>query len=75
MLLPIRIPGNKSGESWHQMKKILGQQFVPGYQAQHGIISRANKVTTEQKRVLDALQTKSPKRYLAGPTPNRRKNA
>jgi len=36
---------------------------------QHGIISQTNKLTSEQKRVLDAIWVRQLKRYLALPAP------
>jgi len=74
-LLLIRIAENETGESWQQLKRILRPLLVADYQTQHGIISQTNKVTSEQKRVLDALQLKAPKRYLAMPTPKHSKIA
>ena len=71
-LLPIRIAENEAGESWQQLKKAFRPWLVADHKTQHGMISQANKVGPEQKRVLDALQLKLPKRYLAVPTPQNR---
>ncbi len=68
-LLLIRIAENESGESWHQLKRIFRPLLVADHATQHGVISQTNKLTAEQKRVLDGLNLKAPKRYLAIPTP------
>lgn len=70
-LLLIRIVENESGESWHQLKRIFRPLLVAEHQTQHGVISQTNKLTANQKRVLDGLNLKAPKRYLAIPTPKR----
>jgi len=70
-LLLIRIAENESGESWHQLKKVFRPLLVAEHQTQHGVISQTNKLTPEQKRVLDGLNLKAPKRYLAIPTPKK----
>lgn len=70
-LLLIRIAENESGESWHNLKKIFRPLLVAEHQTQHGIISQTNKLTPEQKRVLDGLNLKAPKRYPAIPTPKK----
>lgn len=70
-LLLIRIAENESGESWHQLKRIFRPLLVAEHQTQHGVISQTNKLTANQKRVLDGLNLKAPKRYLAIPTPKR----
>lgn len=74
-LLLIRIAENESGESWHQLKKIFRPLLVAEHQTQHGTISQTNKLTESQKRVLDGLNLKAPKRYLAIPTPRRPETA
>lgn len=71
-LLLIRIAENESDESWHQIRKTFRQLLVASHQTHHGIISQTNKLKPEQKRVLDALQLKPPKRYPAVPTPRTR---
>src|SRR5690554_163696 len=68
-LLMIRIAENESGQSWHQLKKSFHQLFVGFHDTPHGRISQTNKLTTEQKTVLNALKLKPPKRYLEVPTP------
>jgi len=71
-LLLIRIAESESGETWHNLKKVFRPLLVANHQTQHGTISQTNKLTDEQKRVLDALQVKPPKRYLALPAPKHR---
>ena len=66
-LLLIHIAENESGESWHQRKKVFRPLLVTGHQTQHGVISQTNKLTGNQKCVLDGLNLKAPKRYLANP--------
>ncbi|MFA5593940.1 MAG: IS1634 family transposase, partial [Trueperaceae bacterium] len=61
-LLLIRIAENESGESWHQLKKVFRPLLVAEHQTQHGVISQTNKLTPEQKRVLDGLNLRAPKR-------------
>lgn len=68
-LLLIRIAENESGESWHNLKKVFQPLLVAEHQTQQGIISQTNKLTEVQKLVLDGLNLKAPKRYLAIPTP------
>ena len=70
-LLLIRIAENESGESWHQLKKVFRPLLIAEHQTQHGIISQTNKLTNEQKSVLDGLNLKAPKRYLRVPTPQK----
>ena len=70
-LLLIRMAENESGESWHQLKQVFRPLLVAEHQTQHGVISQTNTVTAEQKRVLDGLNLKAPKRYLAIPTSRR----
>src|SRR5690625_1147428 len=68
-LLMIRIAENETGQSWHQIKKSFHQLFVGFHDTPHGRISQTNKLTGEQKSVLNALKLKPPKRYLEVPTP------
>jgi len=68
-LLLIRIAENESGETWHQLKRIFRPLLVAEHATEQGVISQTNKLTVDQKRVLDGLNLKAPKRYLAIPTP------
>jgi len=74
-LLMIRIAENETGQSWHQIKKSFHQLFVGFHDTPHGRISQTNKLTGEQKSVLNALKLKPPKRYLEVPTPKTTKKA
>jgi hypothetical protein len=69
-LLLIRIAENESGETWHQIKKNFRPLLVGFHSTRHGLISETSPVKAEQKRVLDALSIKPPRRYLELPTPN-----
>lgn len=70
-LLLIRIAENESGETWHQLKKVFRPLLVGFHATQHGNIAQTNKLASEQKRVLDAVNIKPPKRYLEIPTPKK----
>jgi len=70
-LLLIRIAENESGETWHQLKRIFRPLLVAEHATQHGNIAQTNKLTSDQKRVLDAVNIKPPKRYLEIPTPKK----
>jgi len=74
-LLLIRVAENESGQSWHQLKRIFQPLFVGFHNTQHGPITQTNKLTDEQKHVLDAIKVKRPKRYLEVPTPKTKKTA
>jgi len=49
--------------------------FVAFHDTPAGRITQTNKLTSEQKHVLDALTLKPPKRYLEVPTPKTKKTA
>jgi transposase len=70
-LLLIRIAENETDCSWHQLKRIMQPLFVGFHATQHGNISQTNKLTKDQKSVLDAVKLKSPKRYLEVPSPKK----
>ncbi len=70
-LLLIRMAENQTGETWHQLKQTLWPLMVGRHQTQYGVISQTNKPTTEQKSVLNALNLKSPKRYIEVPRPTK----
>jgi len=63
-LLLIRIAETESGDSWHQLKKNFRQLTVGFLAANGGELAQLNKVTSEQKRVLNALNLKSPRRNV-----------
>ena len=63
-LLLIRIIENESGRTWHQIRKNFRSLLVGFHDTRHGPISQTTRVSSEQKRVLDALHVKAPARYL-----------
>ncbi|MBA4170820.1 MAG: IS1634 family transposase [Chloroflexi bacterium] len=67
-LLLIRVIENESGSTWHQIKKAFRPLLVAQHATQMGIVSETNPLTSEQKRVLDALRVKPPQRYPNVPT-------
>ena len=69
-LLLIRIAENESGETWHQLRMILRPLLVGYHATQHGNIAQTNTLTSDQKRVLNAVRVKPPKRYLEVPSPH-----
>jgi len=68
-LLLIRVIENDSGATWHQLKKLFRPLMVAQTSTKHGIVSKTNAVTSEQKHVLDALRVKPPARFPDVPTP------
>lgn len=70
-LLLIRIAENESGETWHQLKQVFRPLLVGYHATQHGHIAQTTKLTSEQKRVLDAVNVKPPKRYREVPSPQK----
>ena len=67
-LLLIRVIENDSRATWHQLKKLLRPLMVAQHSTKHGIVSETNPVTSEQKRVLDALRVRPPARFPDAPT-------
>jgi len=67
-LLLIRVAENESQESWHCLKKIFRSLQAADHATPQGTITQTNKLTAEQKRVLDAINVKPPKRFLHMPT-------
>jgi hypothetical protein len=59
---------NDSQQTWHQLKKLFRPLMVAKHATKHGIVSETNPLTSEQKRVLDALRIKPPARFPAVPT-------
>src|SRR5690606_34172064 len=53
-LLLIRVAENETDTSWHQLKRFMRPLLVGFHATQHGNIAQTNKLTAEQKRVLDA---------------------
>ncbi len=70
-LLLIRIAETETDQSWHQLTRIMQPLLVGFHATQHGNIAQSNKLTAEQKSVLDAVKIKSPKRYLEVPSPRK----
>ena len=70
-LLLIRVIENDSGHAWHQLERLFRPLMVAQTSTKHGIESERNAVTSEQKRVLDALRVKAPARFPDVPTPPR----
>ena len=60
---------NDSRQTWHQFKRIFRPWMVAQHATKHGLVSETNPVTSEQKRVLDALRVKPPARFPNVPTP------
>ena len=70
-LLLIRVIENDSQQTWHQLKKLFRPLMVAQHSTKHGIVSETNPITSEQKRVLDALHVKPPARFPDVPTPQK----
>jgi hypothetical protein len=68
-LLLIRVIENDSRATWHQLKKVFRPLMVAQHATKHGLVSETNAVTSDQKRVLDALRVKPPARFPNVPTP------
>lgn len=68
-LLLIRVIENDSHQTWHQLKRLFRPLMVAQHATKHGIVSETNPITSEQKRVLDALRVKPPARFPDVPTP------
>lgn len=64
-LLLIRIAETESQHSWHQLKKIFRQLTVGFLATNDGKVAQLNQVTSEQKRVLDSIKLKRPKRHVS----------
>jgi hypothetical protein len=68
-LLLIRLIETKSGQSWHQVLKVMRPLSVAIQSSEYGTVKQTNRVSSAQKSVLDALDVKPPKRFLELPTP------
>jgi len=64
-LLLIRIAETETGDSWHQLKKNFRRLTVGFLGTEGGKLAQLNKLTTDQKRVLDALKVKPPRRNVS----------
>ena len=67
-LLLIRVIENDSGATWHRLTKLFRPLMVAQHATKHGIVSETYAVTSEQKRVLDALRVRPPARFPDAPT-------
>jgi len=67
-LLLIRVIENDSRVTRHQLKKVFRPLMVAQHATKHGLVSETNALTSEQKRVLDALRVKPPARFPNVPT-------
>ena len=70
-LLLIRLIETRTDRTWHQVKQIMHPLSVAYQHSEHGPVLQTNRVNSEQKSVLDALELKSPKRFLQLPTPTK----
>lgn len=64
-LLLIRIAETESQHSWHELKKIFRRLTVGFLATNDGKVAQLNQVTKDQKRVLDGLKLKRPKRHVS----------
>jgi len=64
-LLLIRIAETESQHSWHELKKIFRRLTVGFLATNDGKAAQLNQVTKDQKRVLDGLKLKRPKRHVS----------
>jgi hypothetical protein len=70
-LLLIRVIETRTGQTWHQVMKTMRPLSVAIQQSSYGLVLQTNRVNSEQKRVLDALELQPPKRFLQLPTPTK----
>ena len=70
-LLLIRLIETRTNQTWHQVMKIMRPLSVAIQASPYGVVMQTNRVNSEQKSVLDALELKPPKRFLQLPTPNK----
>jgi hypothetical protein len=70
-LLLIRLIETRTDQTWHQVKQIMRPLSVAYQQSQYGQVIQTNRVSSQQKSVLDALDLKAPKRFLQLPTPTK----
>jgi len=67
-LLLIRVIENDSRATWHQLKKVFRPLMVAQHATKHGLVSEMNPLTSDQRRVLDALRVKPPACFPSVPT-------
>ena len=70
-LLLIRVIETRTDQTWHQVLKTMRPLSVAIQASPYGPVLQTNRVTSEQKSVLDALELKPPKRFLQLPTPGK----
>jgi hypothetical protein len=70
-LLLIRLIETRTDQTWHQVMKTMRPLSVAIQQSPYGLVMQTNRVNSEQKSVLDALELKPPKRFLQLPTPTK----
>jgi len=70
-LLLIRLIETRTNQTWHQIMKTMRPLSVAYQQSSYGMVMQTNRVNSEQKSVLDALELKPPKRFLQLPTPTK----
>ena len=70
-LLLIRLIETRTNQTWRQVKQIMRPLSVAYQHSQYGPVIQTNRVNSEQKNVLDALQLKPPPRFLQLPTPQK----
>ena len=70
-LLLIRLIETHTDQTWHQVMKTMRPLSVAIQASPYGLVLQTNRVNSEQKSVLDALELKPPKRFLQLPTPTK----
>lgn len=70
-LLLIRLIETRTDQTWHQVLKTMRPLSVAIQASPYGLVLQTNRVTSEQKIVLDALELKPPRRFLQLPTPTK----
>jgi transposase len=70
-LLLIRLIETRTNQTWHQVMKTMRPLSVAIQQSPYGLVLQTNRVNSDQKRVLEALELKPPKRFLQLPTPTK----
>ena len=68
-LLLIRLIETRTDQTWHQVMKIMRPLSVAYQHSEHGPVIQTNRVSSQQKSVLDALRIKPPAGYPGVPTP------
>ena len=66
--LPIRLIETRSEPTWHHVKQIMRPLSLAYQHSEHGHVIQTNRVSRQQKSVLDVLELKPPARFLELPT-------